>query len=309
MNRVFVIGSSTLDLFFQDPSLTYKRDRFLLAIGGKYVVNTFYEGVGGGGANVAVGLSRLGHSCVLWSEIGKDSLTKLIRERLESEKVDCSLLEHKEKNINISAILLSPNGERTIINHRSHEAQMKLNNEVKRKLSESNLLYLGNMPEMPLAERVEIANSVKDNGGTVALNLGVHDCRRGYRELSPLLTYADYVLVNRYELADLVDSPPNELLLTEKSYSETIGLNMTSTLIITDGSLGSYAHTGGKIYFQEAEKVDAVVDTTGAGDAYTAGFLSMLLEEKSIQEALSFASQNSASVIRKVGAQEGLLRK
>ncbi|MEK9179702.1 MAG: PfkB family carbohydrate kinase, partial [Patescibacteria group bacterium] len=146
-------------------SLTLKRDRFTLAVGGKYVVDTFYEWVGGGGANVAVGLSRKGFTCVLWSEIGRDSLTKLIRERLENEGVDCSLLEHKERHINISSILLSPSGERTIINHRSHEAQMLLTDEIREKVRQSHLLYLGNMPEMPITERVELVKLVKLVGG------------------------------------------------------------------------------------------------------------------------------------------------
>ena len=75
MSEVLSIGSLTLDLFFQDQSLTIKKNRFNLALGGKYVVASFNQGIGGGGGNVAVGLSRAGIKTALWSEIGEGGVS------------------------------------------------------------------------------------------------------------------------------------------------------------------------------------------------------------------------------------------
>lgn len=88
MKTVLSIGSLTLDLFFQDKSLTTKKNRFYLALGGKYVVNSFSQGIGGGGGNVAIGLSRAGIKTALCASIGQGGVSKLILDKLEEEKVE-----------------------------------------------------------------------------------------------------------------------------------------------------------------------------------------------------------------------------
>ena len=309
MVKAISIGSLTLDLFFQDPSLTTEKGRFFLAIGGKYVSEYFDQGIGGGGANIAVGLSRLGLTTALWSEIGTGGVSRLIRERLDEEKIQPQMLEEREDFTNVSAILLSPQGEKTIVNHRSHETNLTFNTVRQQAIKESNLLYFGNMPELSLELRAQVLKYAQAHDSIVALNLGVKDCRLGLKKIKPLLEHLDIFMVNRFELADILHDHPKELILTEINLLKQLGLPLKAALVITDGEFGSYVQTHDSIIHEPAIKVKRVVDSTGAGDAFTSGFLAAIYYKRSLQECLKAGTLNANSVIQQINAQKGLLKK
>ena len=78
-------------------------------------------------------------------------------------------------------------------------------------------------------------------------------------------------------------------------------------VVITDGKKGAWAYDGKKIYYQKIFKA-RVADTTGVGDSFGSAFLAGLMAEKNnISRALKWGMINSASVLTKVGAQNGLL--
>lgn len=307
MIQVVSLGSLTLDLFFQDRSLTISKKRFFLAIGGKYVVEKFSQAVGGGGGNVAVGLSRAGIKSAVWSEIGTGGVSQLIIGKLVEEGVTVDLLEKKPEFTNVSAILLSPQGERTIINHRSHECELTFGPAVKTALQTSRALYLGNMPELPLALRVGILKYAKQHRLTTFLNLGVKDCRLRLSKLRDLFENVDYLIVNRYELADILMIPPNELVPKLINYQSQVFHNPAAFLVITDGQFGAFSQSSSSIDHQEAIPVQKVVDATGAGDAFTSGFVSGVLYQQTLPACLLAGVRNAASVIQIVNAQDGLL--
>ena len=307
MSSVLSIGSLTLDLFFQDQSLTIQKNRFHLALGGKYVVNSFRQGIGGGGGNVAVGLSRAGIKTLLWAQIGRGGVSKLVLDRLQEEKVIIDYLSTEEEFTNLSVILLSAKGERTIINHRSTSAILPITNSIRQLLTKTPYLFLGNLPEVPLEQRVEILSLAKAGGSKTFLNLGVKDCRLGLKKLQPLLAQTDYFLLNRYELADILEVRANELAPNMINYYSKLFDDQHKFLIITDGEFGSYVQTFSEITAQVAYKVEKVVDSTGAGDAFTSGFISGVVYGYSLKDCLRSGARNSASVIAKINAQDGLL--
>lgn len=286
-----------------------QKNRFFLAVGGKYVVETFVENVGGGGGNVAVALSRLGFKVALWAELGRGSVSHVIHDKLEGEKVDLSLLEMEHDFSHVSAILLSASGERTIITHRSHHADLHFGEKVKKIIDSSRLVCVGNMPDMDISMKLEVAEYAHKRNVQVAFNFGVKDCRRGVRELRPFLDRCSYLIINRHELSDMLNIPPNELMLKDANYAHKLQLSAGSVLVVTDGELGSYAYVHSDIFHQKALHVPRVVDATGAGDAFTGGFLAAMLYKKTVQEALLIGATNSASVIQVIGAQDGLLHK
>jgi len=309
MTEIVCVGSLTLDLFFQDDSLTVEKNRFFLAIGGKYVVNYFSQAVGGGGGNVAVGLSRAGVKSALFTEIGTGGVSQLILAKLSDEGVGTQFLIKREDLTNVSAILLSNSGERTIINHRSHESKLTLLEHKDSIFTGASALYLGNMPEVSLKARLELLTQAKNQGVTTYLNLGVKDCRRGLAKLAPVLKLVDTLIINRYELADILGFPANELVPGKISYRERLFNSAKSLLVITDGEFGSYAQSAEGIVRQEALKVKRVVDATGAGDAFTSGFIAARFYGLDLQSSLLSGARNSASIIQKINAQDGLLNK
>ena len=309
MIEIISIGSLTLDLFFQDKSLTISKKRFFLAIGGKYVVNYFNQAIGGGGGNVAVGLARAGIKSSLWTEIGKGGVSQLIIAKLKDENVEIKDLVERSDFTNVSAILLSGDGERTIINHRSHESELEFDNLHKSLFKGAKAVYLGNMPELELELRESILEYAKKENLTTYLNLGVKDCRKRQSKLKKLLSSVDYLLVNRYELSDILDIPPNEIMPSAVNYQSRIFNSSSAVLVVTDGEFGSYAQTKNEIFFQKAVKVKKVIDATGAGDAFTSGFMAARFYGLDLSTSLQSGARNSASIIQKVNAQEGLLNK
>ena len=91
------IGNISIDMFFKGDSLTYEHNRFQLAIGGKYFVDQFHQGLGGGGANVAIAAARHGAKAAVVGKVGVNSFRKIIMEDLRDAGVDTSLCQIQDR--------------------------------------------------------------------------------------------------------------------------------------------------------------------------------------------------------------------
>src|SRR3989344_2782970 len=89
------IGNISIDLYFKGNSLTFKEDRFQLAIGGKYFADHFYTGVGGGGVNVAAGATKLGLHTAILGTIGENPFKKIVLRLLEDQKIATNLCNYE----------------------------------------------------------------------------------------------------------------------------------------------------------------------------------------------------------------------
>ncbi|MBI3888064.1 hypothetical protein HY310_03285 [Candidatus Microgenomates bacterium] len=97
-----------------------------------------------------------------------------------------------------------------------------------------------------------------------------------------------------------------DVLILNKEESEILGTLGPQITVITDGSSGAKVISkDGQI--EKPSVSTKVVEVTGAGDAFSSGFLAALFNEKDLQIALSWGLKNSASVVSKIGAIEGLL--
>ncbi len=79
-------------------------------------------------------------------------------------------------------------------------------------------------------------------------------------------------------------------------------------VVVTDGSNGACCFDGMNVYFQEIFDVP-VLEKTGSGDAFACGFLAALMNGLSVKDALRWGSANAGSVVGKIGAQAGLMKK
>lgn len=178
MYDLISIGNISIDLFFKGESLTFKDNRFQLAVGGKYFAKELHTSVGGGGTNVAIGSAKNGLKVALAGKVGINSFKSFILEELINGRVSTSLLDFEKNFINISSIFLTEKGERTIVNYSTGHQQI-LNNEITlTKLKNTKILYLGNQYNVALTEREEILSYMKKFEVTTVVNLGVEDCRR-----------------------------------------------------------------------------------------------------------------------------------
>lgn len=241
--------------------------------GEKIPVERFAMDVGGNAANVAVGLARLGVGTELVTIFGADEKGAWVKKRLLLNGVGLeNSATDEEKETNISAIIVLA-GERTILTYHARR-ERKIG-----KFPTAGWIFLSD---------VSIGFDPKAKGeAKLAFNPTAQELRKGREYLQLVVAETDVLIVNKEEL-------------------EIIGTKGPKITAVTDGPNGVDVFEGGNSWHADALPVE-VVEPTGAGDAFSAGFLAGLFYGKEIAEAIRWGLANSKAVISKLGAQTGLL--
>ena len=145
----------------------------------------------------------------------------------------------------------------------------------------------------------KIVKIAKSNGMRVAFNPASYEMSH-IQASANLFSSLDLLALNKEEASQFVSGDTAEGLAIE--LSESVPL-----VLVSDGPRGSVATDGVSTYSAGLYDNVAVIDRTGAGDAFTSGFIAKIASGESIQDALIFASANSTSVVEKVGAKAGIL--
>ena len=296
------IGGISIDLYFKGNSLTYSDDRFQLAIGGKYLADHFYAGVGGGGTNIAIGAAKHGLKVALMGKIGNNIFKKTILDTLSKHNIFHSLCDIENDYFNVSAILLSAGGERSVIHYMTpHQHLFNEINELKG-ITKTKMVFLGNLPDVPLEERSQFLHFLNKKGITTIVNLGVKDCRRSVEQLKRLLQCVDILILNGHEFAEMVKAPYKDIHFRSNVIDWYIPQLSDKLVVVTEGANGSYAYYKDEIYNQSAEPLEKIIDSTGAGDGFTADFISQYQKTGDILSSLKIGSVYAAKILCKVGA-------
>lgn len=302
MHDLISVGSISIDFYFRGDSLTYKENRFQLAIGGKYSVDNFYTGLGGGGANVAIGIKKHGWETAILGTIGNNIFKQFIINRLDQFKINHRLCDIVDNYFNLSTILLTKKGERTILHYVSPHQKLFDHHISINQLINTKVLYLGNLPDIALDERISLLSFAKQHKIMTVLNLGIKDCRRPKNQIKNLLEKTDILILNGHEFAELVKAAYKDIHFHDDVVKWYIPYLSNRTVIITESSKGSYGYFQNKVYFQKVIKTDQIIDTTGAGDGYTAGFIAEYLKSKDIEKAMLSGSKYAVKILSKIGA-------
>ncbi|OGK31272.1 hypothetical protein A3F29_04655 [Candidatus Roizmanbacteria bacterium RIFCSPHIGHO2_12_FULL_33_9] len=301
MYDLITFGNITADLYFKADNLTTKGKRFYLAIGGKYFLDDFKLYIGGGGTNVAVGIKKNRLRAAVCGVIGNNEFRKAILHKLKLKGVSQKLILFKQKHMNLSVILLKEDGSRTIINYESPKQDLYINNNLLKKIKNTKAVYLGNLPDVPLKERIRLLKFLKKNNILIFINFGTSDTKRRRKELLPLLNLADILIINRYEAAEVFKKDPNDLNL-KKNIKKLLPILKNKLLVITDAENGSFAYDNNTVYYQKAIVPKKMIDTTGAGDGYTAGFISEYLKSDDIKKSMKKGASYASKIISRIGA-------
>jgi len=298
------VGTTTVDMYFKGEALTHNTLQFNLGIGQKYFTDYFYEGIGGGATNVAIGVSKLGLRSTLISEIGQNPFKRVIIEKLDLTNVAHShcLLTHDYYNF--STVLLTENGEKTVINYRTHKTKFLHD------LPEDTIfrglkgLYLGNLSHISVTKRANLLTHAKKHDIATFVTLGTSDCQKGFEQNEEILRHTDVLILNSEEFANLVQISQNHLNWSKSLLTQFTSINLPKIVIITDGSNGSYGYWQSNIHHQPAEKISRVVDSTGAGDGYAAGFIAGCIKSNqgNIPAAMAIGTRYASLKLRHLGA-------
>lgn len=302
MYDLISLGTVVIDMYFKGESLNYEDDRFQLAIGGKYFTDHFYEGLGGGATNVAIGCKKQHMKVALAATIGENVFQKVIQHKLNELKLDHELCIYQEDYYNISSVLVAATGDRTIINYRTKRQKFYDSEDSLDKLTKTKMIYLANMPNLALDRKTEILRFFKEKGIITFSNLGVADAKKSFSDIRQFLHQVDVLIINCHEFAEMVRTPYEDIKFDKYVKDEYLGSFDNLRLILTDGGNGSYGYFNGEVYHQQAVPPEKLVDATGAGDAYTAGFIHSYGESQDIKKAMENGAKYSAKILATVGS-------
>ena len=301
------IGGAARDIFFNLPELKRENGKrefpvLPLPYGEKMVsAETFYS-YGGGAINVSVCLSRLGLKTASYCNIGKEGTGSLVKNYLECEKVNTKFV-HRDANLHtgLSVFILGEDNEHTGFLERG------ANNNLPLTLPKfkTKWFYVSSLTGRSAELLPKIFEYAKKEGIRVAFNPGKTQLEKGYKYLKPFIEQTEILILNLEEATELLDSKsvkkrPLKMILKE------MGQLGSTMALLTDSENGSYAVFEDNVYFQNAIQSN-VVDTTGAGDSFGGTFLFGIIRGFDIRYALKIAAINSASVVSKMGAGDGLL--
>ncbi|MFH1182907.1 MAG: carbohydrate kinase family protein [Candidatus Moraniibacteriota bacterium] len=317
--QVITIGSATEDLIvltsegriLPGESATCEK---LLAFeyGAKIPVGRIQNSPGGAGANVAIGLSKLGVNAQANVAVGGDEIGENLKKYLEKSGVDASLCQTvHEYPSDRSVILVEPlDRDRTIFYNREAGRKLKLKDISKWK---AEWVFVSSLTDGWENKLGQILKLRKEKGVRIAWNPGRTQIQAGIKFLSPLLAETSVLFLNWDEALELALSDKdfknayNHKKSTKKAVIKFLQNIGSGIVVITLGRKGSIA-TDGYYYLKAPSFSPKRVELTGAGDAYTSGFLASWINEPgNLKRAMSWGMANSGSVVLYFGAEKGLL--
>jgi len=306
------IGGASRDVFFMtdkgrvihDPNSS-KKKLVAFGFGSKIIPESTEFSYGGGGANVAVCLARLGLKVSTVLSIGAEGTGSLLVDDLETAGVDTThVMRNREYHTALSMIVGIPGKDHTMFLYRGANNHMAIRDW---RSIKTKWFYLSSLTGDSADMIPELFAYASAHNICIAWNPGSEQLEQGYRDLSDYLEITDILILNRDEAMKLVLSKNNRSNTHDMKHLLGALADMTKGIIVvTDGDNGSYVYDQNEIYHQPAYDAE-VIETTGAGDAYGATFLAARFLGCGISFSMKMAAHNSASVIENVGAQEGLM--
>ena len=257
----------------------------------------------GNASNVAVGASRLGLRTAMLTSIGGDHYGEEVMGVYQKEGVDTKFVRVNRGKPTNYHFVLTFQAERTIlIKHQDYQYENPMDID-----RQTDWIYFSSIGEhtMPFHEKMGRYLS-KHPDVRMGFNPGTYQLRFGKEKLKPIYKHTHALFVNREEAA---------LILGTKSLEVPKLMNGLHKLgpkivVITDGPDGAYASNGTSRYFMPPyPDPKPPVSRTGAGDAFSTGFMGALIYGLPVHEALRWAPIESMHVVQFFGAQTGLLSK
>lgn len=327
MYDFITIGSATQDVFIQSDvasivsvSQIAKKSEFMsFPYGAKTEIADFSKNLGGGAVNTATNFANLGLKTSTIIKLGNDELNSIIKLKLAQSGVDIMNIIDSDKDLTgFSIILVSFQGDRTVLAHRGANANVKEKEVNFEAIKNSRWVYVSPLSGQSNKILDKIANFCEENNVKLAINAGTTALKKGAKYFSKILKTAEIVVMNKEE-ATLVTGIQVRQDTKENKFSKeeihpdiiemlkTLRTDTNAIVVMTDGKYGVYCYDGNSIYV--CPSFPAVVTSTlGAGDAFASTFCATIDKFNwDIEKALKYASVNSASVCTHFGAQEGFL--
>lgn len=278
MSDVSVVGELNVDIILRGINGFPELDKEKLALEGKVTL-------GSSSAIFAVGLSRLGLDVSFIGAVGEDILGRYILETLNREGIDTKRVRMlKERNTGFTVSLTYPEN-RALITYPGVMESFTIEENDRDFISSSKHLHISSyFLQKELQKDIkDLYIYAKSRGLTTSLDPGWDPADANWNSIFELIPYVDILFVNEIEakrlslVGDSIDDIDMDLVKKVK------------TLVIKLGADGALALRDGIRYYKPGFKVE-VVDTTGAGDSFNAGFIYATLKNYSTEKCLTIGN-------------------
>jgi len=254
---------------------------------------------GGSAANTIVGLARLGMKTGFIGHVGKDQEGEFILQDLKNEGVDTASVVVEEGNTGIILALVDENGERVMYAYPGVNNNVRVNDSNMDYARKAKYLHLSSfVGETSLEAQKELLGKLEGVG--ISFAPGMLYVRKGKSEIEEMISAAEVLFMNEDETRIFTDLDHQK----GAGYLLDMGAKMA---VITLGDKGCYIATEDGNVNVEAYPAKAI-DTTGAGDAFAAGFLYGIIQKKSIAECGRMGNFVASKCIGSLGARASLPR-
>ncbi len=252
---------------------------------------------GGSVANSIVGLSQLGNKVGFIGKVSDDEFGSKYEQGLKKEKVEYFYSKKKEElPTGTCLILVTPDSERTMCTFLGTAGKINENDVNSDVINNSELIflegYLWDEGEPKKAFDKAIISAKK-----VAMSLSDQFCvdRHKPHFLSLVKNNLDITFANEQEIISLINA---------KNFKEvvTFSKELNKLIVITRGEKGAIAIKGEEIHECDIQKNLKIIDLTGAGDLFAAGFLHGYVNKLSVKDSLNKGTEMSSKIIQKIGA-------
>ena len=256
---------------------------------------------GGSVANTMAGIAHIQGNASFIGKINSDNFGDLYKKSLQEIHVNFSYVEKNEDlSTGASIILITPDSERTMCTYLGISSQLSANDINEKNIIDHELIFLeGYLWDKGISEKMfkHVINLSKKNKTKIAMSLSDIFCVNRHKEdfYNLLINDLDILIGNENEINELT----NKKNLLE-SMNQLKKLN--KLIVITRSEKGSVAIKDNVIVNCDSMKVKKVVDLTGAGDLFAAGFLKEYLDKSEIKKCLITASMLASKIIQQVGA-------
>ena len=252
---------------------------------------------GGSVANSIVGLAHLGNDVGFIGKVNKDEFGKKYEEGLNKEKVNY-LYKIKNEPLPTGSclIFITPDSERTMCTFLGTAGKINDNDIDANIIKKSEIIflegYLWDEGEPKKAFDKAILNSKK-----TAMSLSDLFCVERHKNnfLELVKNKLDIIFANEQEFLTLIDAKSIEEVI---SFSKILKKN----IVITRGEKGALAINNNEVFECPAKKNLKIIDLTGAGDLFAAGYLHGVVNKMSVKESLVKGTELSSQIIQKIGA-------
>ena len=258
---------------------------------------------GGSAGNTAAGIAMLGARAGFVGQVADDQLGKVFRHDISSVGVEFSTraLPAGNTSSGFVLILVTPDAQRTMNTFLGAAQLLTVDQIDEDQVRSAAILYLEGYlwdPEMPRAAMERAIEVAHEAGRKVAFTLSDSFCVSRHRDgFNRLIDSGgvDILFANEDEIGSLTGESDFDLAVAAAAARVPL-------LVVTRSEKGAIAVEGGKRVDVEAEPVEKIVDTTGAGDLFAAGFLAGVAQGRDLEASLRMGAIAAAEIISHFGA-------